>query len=934
MQKVTGKNELFLNRACKMLLYSVKKMHFFFCYFLFFSVFGHIFAQNNHSAESFRQQGIEFGRKGDYDKAKEYFLKSIKFANDSDLLIARNYSNLGIVSVIQGENSNATYYCEKVDEALEGISESKEKRVVLEKNLFNYGNLFFEIENFEKAILYYQQALDYVNSYNLGLRSEVYCLVGLGNVYSKLLEEEKAIYHYRLAEDAYDGTYRIALYQNLATSYLTLNKLDLAEKYLFKSLNHYKKYHRAENPRIAFIYNNLGRVYFLKGNFEKAEGYLDLAESLYLKTLGEKHVKMANVFRNKARMHEQKIEFNSSLIYIQKALYAISEEALNGNLNQNPSKDSLSNKYRFVEFLYNKAQILQSKYQLEKNTEDLKLAFKTIDYAIGILEENRAAFNNFENKSYQNIRNDHLYKLASYIVSQLYDKTGEFIYAEKAFLYAEQNKSSILKDHIADLNFKQRYNLPANIEYAERELNNSIAKLKEQVFEENLRDDVDKDLVQELNNSVFHKTRSLDSLREHIKRDYLVDESFYKFQKPDINKIQRNLKRNQSIVEYTLSDSILFVSVLNKRELIHKRVLVDSAFYHHADSLINIISSNYYCNYSVSGFNKFVCASEYLYKVLIKPVEQDLKEELIIIPDAILNFIPFEVLTKGKQAERAKFGDLHYLFKDYMVSYHFSAGLYSRSTPSLSLSRLIGFAPEYSGTALANDAVLNIRQQQISNLKPLPYAKKEVNDISRFFKSDLFLEDEATEERFKKQGKDYHFIHLAMHSVMEEKNPLYSKLVFSNQATDSLEDNLLNVYELMNMRLNARLAVLSSCNSGYGKFNKGEGVLSLARGFIYAGSESVVTTLWPVEDKSGSILMQYFYKELRKGYSLNKALSRAKMKFLNNADPLTVHPYFWANYVLIGDTDRVFLFGTNHLLWFLMIVVVLGVLFIVKRKCC
>jgi CHAT domain-containing protein len=129
------------------------------------------------------------------------------------------------------------------------------------------------------------------------------------------------------------------------------------------------------------------------------------------------------------------------------------------------------------------------------------------------------------------------------------------------------------------------------------------------------------------------------------------------------------------------------------------------------------------------------------------------------------------------------------------------------------------------------------------------------------------------------------------------------------QKNDTLEDGLLNTYEIYSMKLNCRMSVLSSCNSGSGKLQRGEGVISLARGFIYAGCPSIIMTLWTVEDKSGVDLMTSFYENLKTGQNKTEALRQAKLDFLENADPLKAHPYFWAGYVVIGDDTPLF---TNY----------------------
>jgi CHAT domain-containing protein len=134
---------------------------------------------------------------------------------------------------------------------------------------------------------------------------------------------------------------------------------------------------------------------------------------------------------------------------------------------------------------------------------------------------------------------------------------------------------------------------------------------------------------------------------------------------------------------------------------------------------------------------------------------------------------------------------------------------------------------------------------------------------------------------------------------------MLSKLVFT-QIPDGEEDGLLHTYEIYNMKLNANLTVLSSCSSGYGKIQPGEGVQSLARGFAYAGCPSILMTLWEVGDYSTVIVMTGFYKYLKEHRTKPQALREAKIDFLNNSDELRSNPFFWASYVIIGDSTAIY----------------------------
>ena len=156
------------------------------------------------------------------------------------------------------------------------------------------------------------------------------------------------------------------------------------------------------------------------------------------------------------------------------------------------------------------------------------------------------------------------------------------------------------------------------------------------------------------------------------------------------------------------------------------------------------------------------------------------------------------------------------------------------------------------------------------------------------------------EEILKKISlNDYKIIHFATHGLLDEDVVGRSGLVLTLD-NDSQEDGFFQVREIYNSRLNADLVVLSACQTGKGKLEKGEGVSGLSRAFLFAGAESVVVSLWNINDKSTALFMSHFYKYLVRGESKAEALRQAKLKMIQSKYS---HPYHWAAFVLVGDFD-------------------------------
>jgi len=335
---------------------------------------------------------------------------------------------------------------------------------------------------------------------------------------------------------------------------------------------------------------------------------------------------------------------------------------------------------------------------------------------------------------------------------------------------------------------------------------------------------------------------------------------------------------------------------------------------------------------NLKNYITFTTSANQLYQKLIEPLKLGNKiSDLIIIPDGKLAYIPFDaLLTKLPDQHKIDLRSLSYLIYAYSVTYSYSATLHFDyfKFRNQTGNNILAFAPEYGSKEIdinINNTAYRNNESTRAFLRPLPGARDEVMGLSRFQNCKALLGAEASESSFKTLATDYDILHLAMHTIINDSLPMFSKLVFST-LNDTIEDGFLNTQEIYNMKLNARLAVLSACNTGSGVMRGGEGVMSLSRAFLYAGCPSIVMTLWEVEDKVSAEIMLNFYRFLFKGYSKSEALRKAKLEHIKNADPLKAHPYFWQGYLLVGDPSPIKL--NNNILISILIFSVILVLFI------
>ena len=148
-------------------------------------------------------------------------------------------------------------------------------------------------------------------------------------------------------------------------------------------------------------------------------------------------------------------------------------------------------------------------------------------------------------------------------------------------------------------------------------------------------------------------------------------------------------------------------------------------------------------------------------------------------------------------------------------------------------------------------------------------------------------------------------LHFATHALVDENDLMTSRLFFFPESNTE-EDGILNAHEIYQLSLNSPLIVLSACQTGTGPMVRGEGIMSLARAFQYAGSQRVLTSLWQIDDRAAAFLSTAFFQDLVNGASSEIALQAARKKWLEQSDNYHCHPYFWSGYVLIGDGGIVF----------------------------
>jgi CHAT domain-containing protein len=774
----------------------------------------------------------------------------------------------------------------------------------------------------------------------------------MGVCYSKMGNTERAMHFFKLSTDyfkEFDGenstTYALS-FNNLGVAYKIIGDLDKAIECYEKVLLLLKTSTGQEDKNYSSAYANLTNVYKRMKNYDKALYYINLVieidkvkyDSTNTDFLATDYLNLGDILNQEGKHNEAIQNFNHALslykvglkTYVYHSDFAICHhgiaDALKGlgnfenaeqkfqvaRLNFKFQKNNFEDIQAFgslIECLQSQADNYYLWYKYTQNTEYLQKSLEILEeIQSGIRFKNaRELFSNsqvqWQSIGYETyniaLRNAHLLPIAEFSKEGLFD-------------LAEQSKGAILLNNLRKNQAFTFANKNQESVEALKSLHRDMLVAEQKVS--NLSQTSQDSNNQELNDN---RAKMLEVQREYTllwEKEKRENPRFYNlafdFKTISVQEIQQNLLENdQSLLEYVVGDSSIFLFLIQPKNYQVLKIEKNFPLEKWVEDLRSGLSDYHTSsNQSEQLFKtcreKYTYAARNIYQKLIAPIQSQLTENLIIIPDGVLGYVPFETLLMDEPTEPFRFSQLSYLIRKHSISYAFSATLLQemrnkkhQQNPKIQMG---AFAPYYDGdtTQLSQAFKYDLRTRR--DLQPLPESGAEVFASQKIMGGDLFLGDKATEENFVENAWKYRMLHLASHAVANDKLGDYAYIAF-NPIKDSIENELLYLRDLYSMNLNADLVVLSACETGLGKLQKGEGIISLSRAFAYAGAKSIVNTFWSVQDKSSRELMVFFFKNLKKGKPKNIALRKAKLDFLNDNKTDKAHPFYWAGFVLNGD---------------------------------
>ena len=777
-------------------------------------------------AKTYHVLGVCYKYSDQLDEASDLFKKAaLQRRTNKDKALVKTYNELADVYELKGDFSQAIKYYEA---ALQVTTDDYKTNTTL----LNIGILYNSMSKADSAIVYLDQSLSYFETeendqYIDELIAIIYTNKGIAFDEKKDFEKAKINYQKALTiHQKWDDTSLIAKTLNvLAYTELQLKNKEEAKTLLDQSLalrqqlNKHARYHKS----YALVYENIGDYFSQQQNYQEAARY--------------HHLALRNVIPGFSS--EEKIDINPDL---------------------NKSR-LLGQKSEILIYLNSKAKALSNLYATDKNPLSQQAALNTFQVASNFIDQMRFDHSENESKLFWREKTRSFYEDAIKAAAQAKE-------TEKVFEFLEKSKAALLRDALN--NAEARQFIPDSLATKERTFQQKITALETTFFE--------KDGATTSQSELIKTKEAYKTFITTLEKNY---PSYFKF-KYDTKVLstedaQGLLDEQTTLLEYFVADNSIYVLKIMKGEnpkivQLQKPTNIEE----NIKQLKSIVSSAEQNN---SHFSAFVQLSNQLYETLFEGIEIDTKK-LLIVPDGVLNFIPFEILCTNKNENQPD-----YLLQKHTLSYAYSSTVLAQNKQNKASSnnQLLAVAP------------IVFKDQKLSKL---PESKNEVDGILKNFKGKIISKDQATIEQFRQQASNYSMLHLSTHASAEETKDKKPWIAFF--------DDKMSLSEIYLLDLRAKLVVLSACETAKGDLMTGEGVMSLARGFTYAGVPSIITSLWKADDLVSKEIMLTFYEELKKGRSKDEALRIAKLQFLEQAAGTEKSlPYYWATFITIGDSTPI-----------------------------
>jgi len=858
--------------------------------------------------------GDVYSKRGEYEKALEAYGRALPFLEQIRDLLGQAYlcDSQGEILWRRGETAKSIEMHQKALQLfvrtgnLAGQADSYFEMATAYEQ---WGDNARALEELEKAWPLFVQGEDLYGQANTLLQqAEIAAKTGENARALALLAQALPIYQKIEDPDGEGNSYYL-----WGDIYLNLGELDRAREFYEKAQPIYAKADLM--PDQGNVHFRIGDILLRKGDaagalveFSHAQGFLEKVEDLRGLALvdfrqGAAYLMMGRLDEARS-LFERSFELCVRVGYVEgqgHAYEGLAEQSLACGEDEKALEYAgkaqeiyrrIGTKGRERDMLFLKAKILERKQRMDE-AADLYMR------GIAAIEQIRSGAGLFEMKqAFMTNAIDAYQEAAEFMLRHGYD--------EQAFSCVEGTRARVFLDRLAEGMVDLEGGVPDELRKRRDDLENALSILERRRKDEGNKERPDASAIVAIESEMEKTGAALDQVRAGIR---LKNPRYASVRYPEpvsLKRLQGSVVRaDETVLEYVLFTKDAWCLAVSPGSFVKVKLPAGT------EEITRLVRLWLLDAGSPKGSERSL-RTTHLYDALIAPVKKQIaRKRLVVVPDGILARLPFEALWTGHG----------YLFEEHGVSYVPSASvleiLRATERPAGAGARFLGFGdPVYDYESFAKGVPERGAVEEAGapatgsedylraggKLDRLEGSGIEVTDIGSHVrqkggKATVRLRLDASEAHAKSQVvASYDYVHFAAHGVLTDR---FQGIALSH-LPDDREDGVLTMGEIMNLPCNARAVVLSACETGLGREEKGEGVTGLARAVMYAGSPAAVVSLWKVSDVATKELMMRFYERLLAGpCGVSEALRRAKLDLLRSRDRR--HPFYWAAFVTYGE---------------------------------
>lgn len=834
-----------------------------------------------------------------YDSASIYYNKSLAALDRMPPDLVNTHYRRGIVL-----NNLAGLYAQlgRLTEAIEAQQEStrltqgfvqspeehpkkKSAQAWVYQGIDNLAGLYKQVGDFHKAgdLLQYSYSLK-TRTLQEGHFDIFTSQVLLGQYYTDIREYETGIHWLEKALqniDEQDGEY---LYwegdacRSMAKALSALGRKQEASAFYNRAQFLFEKSYQGEYDNIYLDFLREASLFWAgNGELARAQQTADRSYQYMLRVQGPYSLGTFYELLNLAEIQSSAGQYTSSLQYANRALNVLEQHIVRADNRLDSVRMQM---YQPLAILLRE----QARYELAPTRDSALLTDISgrLQRAIDILEQRKVVVDDAESINIIMSENASLLEFARKIEMELYQLSGRQAYLDRFINLHESFLYSRIRSRLDKADAIRFANLPDSVIRAEQTLKAALSQTLESGDSA----------------SYARYTSAVDQWNRHLEQIQMRYPDYYQMRYARITRsapdLDAQLAEGQTVLRYYQVGEKWFVLVLSKgsRQLVPLQ----------APALEQRVEELYQMNRADSVPSSLLNS---LYRDLWSPAEPFVRgSKLVIIPDGILFSLSFEMLTGDSISSYAALRNISLLAK-YAISYHYSLYLLGRqANEEPRAANFVAFVPGFDQSGKER-----YRQRQKDSLAldnqylrllAQPNTRALARQLGGALGGRTYTDEESTVEEFKKTADGHHLVLIGTHAEYDNMNPDRSRLIFTKDPAGS-DSNALYLEDIYGCRVQSDLTILTACETGKPGYQDGEGMVSLAHAFNYAGSRNILMGLWKIDEKTSSSITGRMVEYLRQGLDAAEALRQAKLDYLATAPSRTLAPVYWAGLVMMGD---------------------------------